>query len=123
MVFHPFGEFDQRDLLHYECQKNRPNYSENDSQKELVKARAKQECNTLCNTLFFFVFYNQLQVHMSIEEKVHWFVPFTVELLKSVAIPPIFVKLSMFELAYLSKKVTYILENEVKTENYESSAW
>lgn len=58
---------------------------------------------------------------MPIQEKVHWFVPFTVELLESVAIPPIFVKLSMFKLADLRKEIAHILENEVKSEDYESS--
>jgi hypothetical protein len=64
-----------------------------------MEAGTKEECYTLSDTLFSFIFYYQFQVYMPIQEEMHWLVPFTVELLKSVTIPPIFVKLSIFKLA------------------------
>jgi hypothetical protein len=58
-----------------------------------------------------------------IKKEMHWLVPFAVKLLKSMTVPPVFIKLSVFELANLCEKVAHILENEIKAEDNESSAW
>ena len=48
---------------------------------------------------------------MPIEKKEDWLVPFAIEFFKSVTIPPIFVKLSIIELADLGEEVAHCLED------------
>jgi hypothetical protein len=60
-----------------------------------MKDGTKQEGNSLCNALSDLVFDYELQVNVPIKKQMHRFIPFTVKLLECVAIPPIFIKLSM----------------------------
>lgn len=59
---------------------------------------------------------------MPIKKQIHWLIPFTVELLESVAVPPVLIKLPVFKFANLCKEIAHILENEIKAEDDESSA-
>ena len=60
-----------------------------------MKDSTKQEGNSLCKALSDLVFDYQLQINVPVEEEMHRFITFTIELLERVAIPPVFIKLSM----------------------------
>jgi len=60
-----------------------------------MKDGTKKEGNSLCNALSDFVFNYELQVYVSIKKEMHRFIPFTIEFLECVAIPPVLIKISM----------------------------
>ena len=60
-----------------------------------MKKGAEQESRDLGHRFALFVFYHEFEVDVAVEEEMNWFVPFTVELLVSVTIPPVLVKLSV----------------------------
>lgn len=51
----------------------------------------------------------------------HRFIPFAVELLESIAVPPVLIKLAMVQPAQFCEKIAHILENKVKAEDNDSS--
>lgn len=71
----------------------------------------KGERYCLCNDLRCFVLNYHLQVHMPIQECMHWLVPLTVELLKGCRVPPVLVKLSMVQAGDFRKEISETLEN------------
>jgi hypothetical protein len=50
-----------------------------------------------------------------VKKEMNRFVPFTVELLESVAIPPVLVKLAMVKHTEFCEKVTHVFKNQIKT--------
>jgi len=55
-----------------------------------------------------------------VQKEVDWLIPLAVELFKSVAIPPVLVKLPVVEFAQLCEEIAQILEDQVKTQDDES---
>ena len=88
-----------------------------------MEAGTEEKDTGLCEGFTFFPSNYGLEVDMSIEKIVNWFVPFPVELLKSERIPPILIELPVIQPCHFSKEITHIFEDEVETEDDEGSAW
>lgn len=59
---------------------------------------------------------------MSIEENVNRLVPFSIKLFVGVAIPPIFIELSMVQSSDFSEEIAHIFEDQIETKDQKGCA-
>jgi hypothetical protein len=86
-----------------------------------MKQSAEEECYQLGHLLACSILDYAFQIHMSVEEIVHRFVPKPVELFKGGTVPPFVIELSICIQSDFSKDVGNILKYNIEEKNEQNS--
>lgn len=67
--------------------------------------------------------YYTLKIDVAIEKYMDWFIPFPIELLIGIWVPPILIKLSAIKSRNLCKEVTHILKDQEEGKDNKGCSW
>ena len=74
----------------------------------------KCKSDGLGDALINFMLNDCLEIHVLIKPIMNWFIPFSIELLKSCGIPPVLIKLPIIKLSDFGKEVGQTLKSKYK---------
>lgn len=84
-----------------------------------MQTRTEEEGAGLREDLALAPAHYALQVDVSVQEEMHWLVPFPVELLEGEGVPPVLVELPEVQPCHFCKEIAHILKDQVEAEDDE----